>query len=297
MNRRLLHIIEWLVAIAAYAWLTYSLATYDRYDDVAASLRAMDWTQWTALALAVALMPLNMLIEAWKWQTLMPMPLREAQRQVYYSKLAGLITPWRLGEYPARALLFTKSQSPITNPQSPLPAILSMGAVGSATMTAAIVISGLVALTFSPAVRNRLGDSYLFVLIVVMVLLVAALLLAPKILKRWADVSNRLVWTTTLQSYVRLACWCLQLALVLYALNAFDNSQFSIVNYQFSIILSLPIYFLLVTVTPNIPIVEAGVRGAWAMFLFGSFNAALAGVLLWAINTLLPCLCWLFVRK
>ena len=311
MNRRLLHIIEWLVAIAAYAWLTYSLATYDRYDDVAASLRAMDWTQWTALALAVALMPLNMFLEAWKWQTLMPLPLREAQRQVYYSKLAGLITPWRLGEYPARALLFTKSQSPITNPQSPLPAILSMGAVGSATMTAAIVISGLVALTFSPAVRNRLGDSYLFVLIVVMVLLVAALLLAPKILKRWADVSNRLVWTTTLQSFVRLACWCLQLALVLYALNAFDNSQFSIVNYQFSIInsqlsiinyqssiiLSLPIYFLLVTVTPNIPIVEAGVRGAWAMFLFGSVNAALAGVLLWAINTLLPCLCWLFVRK
>ena len=236
MNRRLLHIIEWLVAIAAYAWLAYSLATYDRYDDVAASLRAMDWTQWTALALAVALMPVNMLIEAWKWQTLMPMPLREAQRQVYYSKLAGLITPWRLGEYPARALLFTKSQSPITNPQSPLPAILSMGAVGSATMTAAIVISGLVALTFSPAVRNRLGDSYLFVLIVVMVLLVAALLLAPKILKRWADVSNRLVWTTTLQSFVRLACWCLQLALVLYALNAFDNSQLSIINCQLSII-------------------------------------------------------------
>ena len=304
MNRRLLHIIEWLVAIAAYAWLAYSLVTYDRYDDVAASLRAMDWTQWTALALAVALMPLNMLLEAWKWQTLMPMPLREAQRQVYYSKLAGLITPWRLGEYPARALLFTKSQSTITNNQStvtnhqsPLPTILSMGAVGSATMTAAIVISGLGALTFSPAVRNRLGDSYLFVLIVVMVLLVAALLLAPKILKRWADVSNRLVWTTTLQSFVRLACWCLQLSLVLYALNAFDNSQFSIINYQLSIILSLPIYFLLVTVTPNIPIVEAGVRGAWAMFLFGSVNAALAGVLLWAINTLLPCLCWLFVRK
>ena len=297
MNRRLLHIIEWLVAIVAYAWLAYSLATYDRYDDVAASLRAMDWTQWTALALAVALMPLNMLIEAWKWQTLMPMPLREAQRQVYYSKLAGLMTPWRLGEYPARALLFTKSQSPITT-------ILSMGAVGSATMTAAIVISGLGALTFSPAVRNRLGDSYLFVLIVVVALLAAALLLAPKILKRWADVSNRLVWTTTLQSFVRLACWCLQLALVLYALNAFDNSQLSIlnsqlsiVNYQLSIILSLPIYFLLVTVTPNIPIVEAGVRGAWAMFLFGSVNAALAGVLLWAINTLLPCLCWLFVRK
>ena len=27
---------------------------------------------------------------------------------MYYSKLAGLITPWRLGEYPARALLMAQ---------------------------------------------------------------------------------------------------------------------------------------------------------------------------------------------
>ena len=31
--------------------------------------------------------------------------------------------------------------------------------------------------------------------------------------------------------------------------------------------------------------------------LFGSMNAALAGVLLWGINTLLPCLGWFFLRK
>jgi hypothetical protein len=52
-----------------------------------------------------------------------------------------------------------------------------------------------------------------------------------------------------------------------------------------------------VTITPNVPIAEVGVRGAWAITLFGSMNAALAGVLLWGINTLLPCLILPFLRK
>ena len=38
---------------------------------------------------------------------------REAHRQVYYSKLAGLITPWRLGEYPARAMLMEPTPLPV----------------------------------------------------------------------------------------------------------------------------------------------------------------------------------------
>ena len=59
----------------------------------------------------------------------------------------------------------------------------------------------------------------------------------------------------------------------------------------------LPVYYLLITITPNVPIAEAGVRGAWAIALFGSVNAAFAGVLLWGINTLLPCLVCFFLRK
>jgi hypothetical protein len=80
-----------------------------------------------------------------------------------------------------------------------------------------------------------------------------------------------------------------QLALVLYALGAMSNVKFQISN--------LPIYYLLVTITPNVPIAEVGVRGAWAIVVFGTMNAALAGVLLWVINTLLPCLIWPFLRK
>ena len=91
------------------------------------------------------------------------------------------------------------------------------------------------------------------------------------------------------QSLVRLVCWCVQLALVLWALGAIVDLRLQI--------LDLPIYYLLVTITPNVPIAEVGVRGAWSIVVFGTMNAALAGVLLWVINTLLPCLVWPFLRK
>ncbi len=290
-KKRLYHIIEWLVAFAACAYLIYRLVIFDDYASLWTSLAGMSWSQIAALILCIALMPVNMSLEAWRWRTLMNgdallndandgmMSWKEAHRQVYYSKLAGLITPWRLGEYPARAILRNEWTQ-----------TLSMGAVGSATMTAAIIAAGLAAMIISN-LQSPISNipAYLFLVLAVLLLLLLALFFAPRLLHRWAKVSHRLIIISTLQSLVRLACWCLQLYLVLFALGAIYNLQSAIFN--------LPIYYLLVTVTPNVPIAEVGVRGAWAILVFGSMNAALAGVLLWVINTLLPCLIWPFLRK
>lgn len=281
-KKTILHIIEWGVAIAACGFLIWKIATYDDYASLWTTLCAMGWQQWLAISICVVLMPVNMALEAWRWKTLVPMSWREAHRQVYYSKLAGLITPWRLGEYPARGLLMDEGVTP---------QVLSMGVVGSATMTAAIVIAGVCALAFSPSVLPYLGDSYLYALVVVVVVLGALYLLMPKMLRKWADVNTNLLVRSTAQSLVRLACWCIQLALVLYALGGLESEWIS------GLVAKTPIYYLLVTITPNVPVVEAGVRGAWAIVVFGTMNAALAGVLLWMINTLLPCISWFFIRK
>ena len=282
-KKTLYHIIEWSVALAACAFLIYKIATYGDYPALGETLRAMSWPQWLAIVLCIALMPVNMAIEAWRWQTLLPMPFIEAQRQVYYSKLAGLITPWRLGEYPARGVLMSEGEPDVWSK------VLSMGVVGSATMTAAIVLAGAVALAFSPAVLPYLGGSYLYALAAVVLLLAIAFALMPKALRRFAEVNPSLLLRSLAQSLVRLLCWCVQLALVLYALGAITNYKLQITN--------LLVYYLLVTITPNVPIAEVGIRGAWAIVLFGSMNAAMAGVLLWIINTLLPCLIWPFLRK
>ena len=316
MNKKTLyHIIEWAVALAACAFLGYKLVTFEDYPALWESLRGMAWQHYLALGLCVALMPVNMAIEAWRWMTLWNgdatfngangganeltderLTFKEAQRQVYYSKLAGLITPWRLGEYPARGVLMSEkptSDSSLNGRDSSVwLRVLSMGAVGSATMTAAIVIAGVVALAFSPAIRTQLGDSYLYALAAVILLLAIAFALAPRALKKYAEVNPQLLFRSLGQSFVRLLCWCVQLGLVIVALNPL----YGLGLVRFTMLLT-PIYYLLVTITPNVPIVEAGVRGAWAIVVFGSMNAALAGVLLWVINTLLPCLGWFFFRK
>ena len=268
-------------------------------------------------------MPVNMALEAWRWYSLMNegineltserikeltserikelkserLSFREANRQVYYSKLAGLITPWRLGEYPSRGLLMSSQQSAVSSQKALWAKVLSMGAVGSATMTAAIVLAGVVALVFSPQMLAHLGDSYLYALVAVFVVLGGLMLLMPKALRKYAEVNQDLILRSIGQSLVRLACWCVQLALVLYALGAISDFRFLIHSERLLQISNLPIYYLLVTITPNVPVVEVGVRGAWAIFVFGSVQAGLAGVLLWVINTLLPCAIWPFLRK
>lgn len=288
MDRKTLyHIIEWSVAFAACVFLVYKIATYDDYAALGETLRGMGWQQWTAIALCVALMPLNMALEAWRWRTLVPMSWRDAHRQVYYSKLAGLITPWRLGEYPARGVLMSDGER--MHDEGIWAKVLAMGAVGSATMTAAILLAGVTALAFSPAIMAQLGDSYLYALVMVILVLMIAFALAPKALKKYAEVNGALVVKSIAQSFVRLVCWCVQLALVLWALGA--------VSLQPSAFSLLFVYYLLVTITPNVPIAEIGVRGAWAILVFGTMNAAMAGVLLWIINTLLPCAVWVFLKK
>ena len=273
-QKRIYHIVEWVVALAALGYLIYRMAIYEDYATLWATIAGMSGLQIAALVLCVALMPVNMSLEAWRWRTLLPMSWREAHQQVYYSKLAGLITPWRLGEYPARALL-----------RNEWPQTLSMGAVGSATMTMAIIAAGMTAMILE--IGNWRLEIVFYLLVAL--LLILALVFAPRLLRRWAEVSHKLIAISVGQSLVRLACWCVQLALVLYALGAIYNLQFTIYN--------LPVYYLFVTITPNVPIAEVGVRGAWAITLFGSMNAALAGVLLWGINTLLPCLGWFFLGK
>ena len=314
-KKEIYHIAEWVFAIAACAYLVWKIATYEDYGALLAGLRGMDMRHWAALALCVALMPVNMTIEAWRWKTLWnvqgtkdnvqgtkEMGWREAHRQVYYSKLAGLVTPWRLGEYPARGVLevqrttynvqSTKDNVQGTREKDVMARVLSLGVAGSATMTAAIVIAGVTALVFSPTVLAYAGGSYLYALAAVALVLAAAFVLLPKALKQWAEVNTDLLVRSLGQSMVRLACWCVQLSLVLSAF-APCNGLGCIAD---ALTLS-PVYYLFVTITPNVPVMEAGVRGAWAIAVFGTMNAALAGVLLWVINTLLPCLIWPFLRK
>jgi hypothetical protein len=238
----------------------------------------------------------------------------EAHRQVYYSKLAGLITPWRLGEYPARGLLMQKNslsqEKEQVSSKTLWTKVLTMGAVGSATMTIAIVIGGLIGLAVVGSPVN-LGDNYIIILLGVLVgavlLIAAGWKIRTVILSSYSSpsVDRRLtvgiICKNILQSIVRLLCWCVQLGLLLYALDGLtaltEIPEIPEITGLTGLTGLTAIYYLLVTITPNVPIAEVGVRGAWAIAVFGTPQAAIAAVVLWVINTLLPCVGWLFLRK
>lgn len=271
-------LVAWLTTILACAYLVYKLCAYDQWEQLGASLAEADAVAWTCGVVALLLMPLNMLLEAWRWQFLMGnLSLREAQRQVYFSKLAGQLTPYQVGEYPARGLLIR---------DTPWSEVISKGIVGSVTMTLAIILVGIVPLLIWLGDGRWQTDWVLYGLILLSVIQLALLL--PRLLRRWIELNYRMLFVSVGQSLLRYMCWCVQFALVLCLFGMAPMAEWLVL---------IPVYYLLVTVAPTVSVAEAGVRGAVAIFVFGSVEAVLAGVLLWAINSLLPILVGSFVDK
>ncbi len=136
-GKKILSII--LIALA-YGYLGYKIVTYDNYAGLAERFSQAQLWQYICLFGSFLLFPVNRLCEAWKWQFLVrgfePMNIWEAQRQVYYGTIAGFVTPYKLGEYPGRALLFRHTK------QHWLTATC-MGIIGGYAMTTVIVVFGL----------------------------------------------------------------------------------------------------------------------------------------------------------
>ena len=101
-------VLGWCCTAAALVYLVYRLWQYDNYAAFWQSFAAAESNQYIALALAVILMPCQLLIESRKWQTMLQglvnISLPEAFWQVIYGHVAAFVTPYRLGEYPGRLI-------------------------------------------------------------------------------------------------------------------------------------------------------------------------------------------------
>ena len=131
-----------LLVVAAYGYLIYTFVTFDDYPALIEHFRTAGWLQFGALAIAAALIPLNFLCEALKWQYLLrklePMSIAEAQRQVYFGFLGAMLTPERLGDYPTRV-------TRIEDKSKWLPAI-ALGFVGTMGLSTVNMSGGLISL-------------------------------------------------------------------------------------------------------------------------------------------------------
>lgn len=289
-------IANFVLIVLAYGFLGYKIATYDNYAGLLERFAAAEWWQLLCLMVCVALFPVNRLCEAWKWQFLVrgiePMNILEAQRQVYYGTLAGFVTPYKIGEYPGRALLFRKTG------QHWLSATC-MGMIGGYAMTTIIIVAGLPSVIYWLAPNSSL----LWSIVSALICALAAIFALPALMRvlqqrNWKSEQSRLLIQSMAGltptdiskllgiSLLRYSVFIVQLLLCL----LFCGVQLRIQ----SMIATLPLYYLLITVTPNVPAAEIAVRGAWAAVIFERFGsdvtaaAIIATLLLWLINTIFP---------
>lgn len=289
-------IANFVLIVLAYGFLGYKIATYDNYAGLLERFAAAEWWQLLCLMVCVALFPVNRLCEAWKWQFLVrgiePMNILEAQRQVYYGTLAGFVTPYKIGEYPGRALLFRKTG------QHWLSATC-MGMIGGYAMTTIIIVAGLPSVIYWLAPNSSL----LWSIVSALICALAAIFALPALMRvlqqrNWKSEQSRLLIQSMAGltptdiskllgiSLLRYSVFIVQLLLCLLFCGVHLRIQ--------SMIATLPLYYLLITVTPNVPAAEIAVRGAWAAVIFERFGsdvtaaAIIATLLLWIINTIFP---------
>ena len=301
-NRRIVSI---LLIVVSWSYLIYKLCVFDDYNLLFSNLSRLPLHNYIYLAVILLLMPLNMFYEVYKWHIsvnrVVRQSLGESLRQVMLGNAGAFITPYRIGEYPGRAYFL--------NDKSVFLTAVALGFVGTLALEIINVGFGLPASVFYFADSQPVAVflSYAFILICA----ISLFLLLPKVGKwlkkrNYKDersrniidtlcaLDNRYLFNMLLYSLLRYMTYSVQLWL---ALSFFDIELTSL-----QALIAIPTYYMLVSVTPSLPIADAAIRGSWSIVVFQAYTTntpaiAFAAVLLWLVNTVLPLLILPFIKK
>ena len=88
-------------------------------------------------------------------------------------------------------------------------------------------------------------------------------------------------------SAMRYVVWAVQLALTLH----FCGVNMLPIEYM----IAIPFYYMVIAIFPSMPVLNIAIRGTWSLIIFDTFSdntagIALAVLLIWIINTVIPML-------
>ena len=255
------------------------------------------------IVFTVLLMVLNWGIEAIKWRyainKIENISISRAFKLTITGITLGMITPNRIGEIPARAMLLNK------NSFKDLTLKTTVSSFSQVLITFVLGSFSLIVSThqFDFGVSTRLT----LVLLIISSLLFFLLYYGvgklgivfnrikyfrdKEIFKALSEFSSTELTNLLMLSLIRYVVFSFQFWLVL---NAFEVPLVS-----FDDILLIPICFMIASLIPTILISEIGVRGSVALFVFGTISdldiqIILASVMLWLINVALPSIFGIF---
>ncbi len=282
--------LEWGFLILAYLFLLYKVCTYDDYAQFFSQLSEFSLTHWCFALLALLLMPINLLCEATKWKHLLSPLIQRPLISAYYDVFKGLIaafaTPNRLGEFPGRALWMPPSMQ--------IPAI-TLGFIGSILQILVIFTLGLPAIYYlfhNITYITQPASYFICGVLLIFIILAAGLYFSQRLksqlkqlLRTISQLAAKHFFIVLIATIVRYAIFSFQLYLMLLCCHIYLSPQ--------QALLAIPAYYFLITFTPSISAAEPAIRGSWAMVAFAPFSSntpgiAMAAILLWIINGVIP---------
>ncbi len=291
-------------------WLNYLLGgsislllLWGIYLQVLRQLKKVDWEAiWQTgpdyfLWLCIVLMPVNLLLEAKKWQILagsaQPLSFRGALASYLGGIAFSLVTPNRLGEYPGR-LLYLKRKNTLR--------LVSVSVLGALTQMLTLFVFGTLGLVYF---NLNFYHPFALVLLVIAAMITIILGIAFWRFETWLPLIERIKWLRRFRVYKTLLkrftskqqLTILSISLLRYSIY---TAQYLFLLYWMNV--NMPafagywmsaLFFWVITVIPSITLVELGERGQVGLYLFHHFSDNTVGILvatvgIWLINLVLP---------
>lgn len=287
-----------IIVIIAYCVIIYKLATYDNYSTLFDQFISNISTNWVYLLLCILLMPCNILTESVKWQcavwSIEKISFKKAIISTLRGQVGGIATPNKLGDIPTRALSLQDNNKASG---------IIMGFIAAWSLSAVIIVIGASTFVkylsiYYPEMLNEnllsyANESWIGLIILTFLPILSRIINTDKIkstkikntIESIAQTRFRQLFSFVLLSFLRYTIFCTQLFLMF----RFFDIDLTISQ----AIISIPIIYLLSTLTPTIPTSEAATRSSYAVFTLAPFctsapTITLATSLLWALNCGFP---------
>ena len=294
-NKLLKLFFKLLIVLISYGYIYYKIQSSH-----------IDWTVFNTLDikylfLAILLMPINWLLESFKWQSLLKdveqISLTKAIQGVMVGITSGMATPNRVGEYVGRTVVLQKqnrvkgSLATMLGSLSQILITLILGMVGWLIFINQAHYSDN--LYFRPVYMAGLGSLMVFLL------LIFYNLDWIKRLAQWFSINQRYIdeirFLTRYKSselsfiiflsFFRYLVFAAQYIVLLMAFGV-DIPLLSVLSAIF-------IIYLIIVFIPHFSITELGVRSSVAVLVFQNFTSelhivAVVAMILWLINLAIP---------
>ncbi|MBO7132576.1 MAG: flippase-like domain-containing protein [Bacteroidales bacterium] len=292
--------IKVLIIVLAYAYVGYKIATSPDIDEFPSYFSGLDGTQTLILTAILLLMPINWLLETWKWQRLVcsieKIGILKSIKAVMAGVTVGTLTPNRAGEFAGR-ILFVSPEN-----RAKASYLTIFGDMGQFCAT---VIFGIIGLIMLGTIGNETISFTTFMVIgAVCGLLIIALYikfdgiinalgktkLVQNRLKKYVpqcNIENKQKLVTLAISMLRYIVFAFQfyLSLKFFGIDISAGNAFA----------AIAATYICTYIIPNIAAAELGIRTSFALVFVGMFTTqetavALASLLLYIVNVGIPIL-------